>query len=72
MTMQTLIDGRLVPSDSEDWRLECEARYVCAMPGIDARRLYMAGINKQRGEASYLLLADKVRQVWAKHGRRND
>lgn len=34
--MVTPVDGRQVDSASEDWRHECEARYVAALPA-DAR-----------------------------------
>lgn len=64
----TLIDGREVDSWSEPWRAECEARAVLAMPGLQARRDYLAGIQKRRGDAAYESLAGLVRAVWA-HNR---
>ena len=65
----TLIDGRQVDSWSEDWRIECEARQVLAMPNILNRRAYLADITKRRGDVAGKQLADLVRLVWA-HNRR--
>ncbi len=69
MTTVTLIDGTTVPSDSEPWRAECEARHVLTMPTVQARRDYLSGIQKRRGDAAYAALADLVRAVW-EHNRR--
>lgn len=46
----TLIDGRQVASDSEEWRHECEARTVIAMPTAAERRAYLRGTLDERGE----------------------
>lgn len=64
MGIVTLIDGTTVPSDSEAWRAECEARHILTMPTIQARRDYLADIQKRRGDAAYAALADLVRAVW--------
>lgn len=66
--MVTLIDGRQVDSSSEPWRAECEARHILAMPNVQARRDYLAGIQKRRGQQAYEQLADLVRAVWT-HNR---
>ena len=65
----TLFDGREVDCASEAWRAECEARHVLAYPTVQARREYLAGIQKRRGDAAYQRLADLVRALWA-HNRR--
>ena len=39
----TLLDGRQVSSWSEDWRHECEARAVLALPTLRQRRAYLYG-----------------------------
>lgn len=39
----TLIDGRQVDSSSEEWRHECEARAILAIPGIRWRRAHLYG-----------------------------
>lgn len=64
----TLIDCREVDSSSEDWRQECEARHILAMPDKQARRDYLASVQKRRGDKAHQQLADLVRAVWA-HNR---
>lgn len=39
----TLVDGSQVSNYSEDWRHECEARAVLAMPTLRQRRAYLYG-----------------------------
>lgn len=41
--MPTLIDGREVASDSEEFRHECEARAILNMPTLRARREHLYG-----------------------------
>lgn len=53
----TLLDGRVVDSYSEEWRAECEARYICNLPTLPRRRQMLADIERIRGKAA----ADKVR-----------
>lgn len=43
----TLIDGRQVSSASEEWRHECEARYVAGLP-LEARRGYLDFVRGRR------------------------
>jgi hypothetical protein len=57
--MPTLHDGREVPSDSEDWRHETEARYILALPALDDRRAWLEAIEHKRGKAD----ADRLRQT---------
>jgi len=52
-----LIDGRQVDRSSEEWRHECEARFLIGLPTIDERRDFLAGIEKKRGAAE----ADRLR-----------
>lgn len=49
--MPTLIDGREVPSNSEEWRAECEARYVGAMHGPNILA-YVGVVADRRGQAA--------------------
>lgn len=60
----TLHTGEIVDSYSEEWRLECEARSVLAMPTIERRRAYLDGIRKFRGEDGHKYLADRVLAIW--------
>lgn len=46
----TLHDGRQVDSWSEDWRHECEARYILAMPNLQERRNFLYGYEKPDGK----------------------
>ena len=62
--MKTLIDGREVESDSEAWRAECEARYVCRMDSQLARFEYIEGLKKKRGEEAAHALEELARAVW--------
>ena len=38
-----LIDGRMVSNYSDEWRHECEARAILAMPGLRQRRAFLYG-----------------------------
>lgn len=71
----TLRDGRQVLSDSEEWRHECEARAVIAMPGQAARRAFLrgkmddkgvirGGVLAKRGEAAVKHLEDTIKEIW--------
>ena len=64
--MVTLMDGREVPSDSEEWRAECEARYLLASPSIDERRALLAAIEKRRGKAAREDLEQRALAIWRK------
>lgn len=71
-----LIDGRMVSNCSEDWRLECEARAVLAMPTPGKRRRYLrgekdhktglpyGGVVSRRGEESTQKLEAKIMEIW--------
>lgn len=62
--MVTLMDGREVPSDSDEWRAECEARYLLARPSIDERRALLAAIEKRRGKAAREDLEQRALAIW--------
>lgn len=66
----TLRDGRIVCSSCDDWRLECEARHVIAMPTLKARRQYLIKILENRGEKETQRLENEIRQQWEKQGVR--
>lgn len=74
-TLVTLIDGRQVPCDSEEWRHETEARHVIAMPSLAARRAYLrgtldergnhsGGVLQRRGEESVKRLEATIKAIW--------
>lgn len=71
----TLHDGRQVLSDSEEWRHECEARAVIAMPNIQQRRAYLRGTHNpagvptggvlaKRGEEAVKRLETTIKAIW--------
>lgn len=51
-------------TSSEEWRFECECRYVLNMRKREQRRSYLDGVRKKRGEAAALRLEDGVRAMW--------
>ena len=65
----TLRDGRVVCNECEDYRAECEARYVVAMAGREQRREYLAVVRKRRGDAAADALAAAVRDLWNDRAR---
>ncbi|MFO0255487.1 MAG: hypothetical protein ACK52V_15345 [Betaproteobacteria bacterium] len=58
----------VVNTYSEAWRRECEARHVCSLPTLKARRLYIIGVLEHRGEVATQQLEADVRIEWAKQG----
>lgn len=44
----TLADGQVVDSASEEWRFECEARYINRLPG-STRREFLGAVATKRG-----------------------
>lgn len=63
-TTVTLHDGRDVLSDSLEWLLECEAKYVLKQPTIEARRTLLAAIEKRRGATAREELEQRALAIW--------
>ena len=74
-SLVTLQDGRKVLSDSEEWRHECEALTIIAMPGTAARRAFLrgkldeqgklrGGILEKRGEHEVERLERTIKRIW--------
>ena len=63
-TTVTLQDGRDVLSDSREWLLECEAKYVLKQPTIEARRTLLAAIEKRRGAPAREELEQRALAIW--------
>lgn len=57
-----LHDGRWVGSWSEDWRLECEAKHLLAMPLVK-RRKELAIREEKRGQAAVQYLKDRMTSI---------
>jgi len=55
----TLVDGTKASSYSEEWREECEARSVMALPTLQRRQSHLYRLEKTRGKAT----ADRLRKV---------
>ena len=53
----TLMDGRQVANDSDEWKWECLARHVLHTPGLRHRREFVADWEHRHGEPS----ADRLR-----------
>lgn len=62
--MPTLVDGRDVASDSPEWRHECEARAIAALPTLAERRAWLEGLERRRGPAAVESLRATMRQLW--------
>ena len=52
MSTVVLMDGSVVDSNSEQWRFECECRYVANLPNRDDRKRALTGIAKSRGQSA--------------------
>lgn len=63
-TTVTLHDRRDVLSDSREWLLECEAKYVLKQPTIEARRTLLAAIEKRRGATAREELEQRALAIW--------
>lgn len=75
-SMVTLTDGRQVPSDSEEWRHECEARAIINMPSLAQRRQYLygrrdittgkmeGGLRQKRGDEAVKRLEQTIKAIW--------
>jgi len=56
--MPILIDGREVASDSEEWRNDCEARYLMGLP-LDKRRELVKVRESKRSKSA----VDELKRV---------
>ncbi len=59
-----LIDGRVVGTDSEEWRHETEARMVAARPTLAERRMYIDEVERKRGKEAADRLRATVLLLW--------
>lgn len=62
--MVTLADGRKVPSDSQEWLKECEARHILNMPTKAARVAMLDSIEKKRGPEARRELEVRILTLW--------
>ena len=59
-----LIDGTEVPSDSEAWRHECEARSIVERPTLAERRMYLDEVERRRGKDAADRLRRTMSELW--------
>lgn len=52
----------LINRDGEQWRHECECRYVARLPDNARRSVYLAGVQRKRGSKAAELLRN---DTWA-------
>lgn len=64
-TTVTLYDGQQVLSNSEEWRHECEARYILNMDTKTERIEQLKRIEKHRGTAERDRLEKTILQLWS-------
>lgn len=64
MRLVKLLNGTEVPSDSEAWRHECEARQIANMPTLERRREHLAGVAEKRGDAEADRLRGTIAELW--------
>ncbi len=63
--MVALVSGELVPSDSEAWRAECEARGVVEMRGgRESRQAWLLQVERKRGQVAANKLRRDVVAMW--------
>lgn len=62
-TMVTLVDGQVVTTDAEAWRHETLARHVLNIPGLDARRAWLADFEKKHGVDDAVRLMETIQQL---------
>lgn len=60
--MVTLIDGRIVFNDAEEWRQECEARAILALP-LAVRRDWLFDLERYRGADGVAQIKEVMRRV---------
>lgn len=68
----TLLDGRQVPSDSPEWREQCEAQHILNMPYRLDRIEALDLIEKRRGKPARLEIEKRVIALWKAQRRPTD
>jgi heme exporter protein D len=52
------------PTYTEAFRLACEARYLAALPRLEARRAYLKRVEERRGRPARLQLEEALLEQW--------
>lgn len=68
------LDNRILASDSEDYRLYCEAKFVLSLPDKSdkrrkawqavSKREYLAGVRDKRGQVAHDALRAEMIKLW--------
>lgn len=61
--MVTLVDGKVVMSDAEEWRHETLARHVLKLPGLETRRAWLADFERKHGAEDARRLMDTMQAL---------
>ena len=70
MNTVTLLDGRSVSSDSQEWLKECQLRTILGMPSKKHRQDFLALVQRLRGFLARKKLEAEIIDFWqkTKHG----
>jgi len=60
----TLVTGRVVCSSCEEWRHECQAKSIAALPTLNERRAYLDSIQDRHGLPARQALETTIRLLW--------
>lgn len=59
-----LIDGREVPSDSEEWRHECQCRAIARLYPVDVRRECLEKLEAEHGKPYVERIKETLKKMW--------
>ncbi|TXG78919.1 hypothetical protein E6Q11_00070 [Candidatus Dojkabacteria bacterium] len=59
-------------TNSEAWRMECEARYVARMRKLADRRAYLEAVEGRRGIVGRKALEREINEQWQKRVRKDE
>ncbi|MBX3603174.1 MAG: hypothetical protein KF863_21345 [Rubrivivax sp.] len=63
-----LLDGTEVDASSEEWRHECEARAIAALPSLAERRAWLEDLERKRGKPAVDRLRVTIGELWKDRG----
>lgn len=59
-------------TNSEAWRMECEARHVARMRRLAARRGYLEAVESRRGVEGRKALERAISEQWQRREKENE
>lgn len=65
MSLVTLVGGREVSSLSREWQIECLARHVLSLKGLEGRRAWLRDYERRCGARAAADLMDAMQEVHA-------